>query len=84
MDRFILKSKIHRATLTSTALDYEGSITIDENLLEKAEVKSSMSVSAARARICKSCFRVLRLEKAARAIEPVQPVRVGFLRKDML
>jgi aspartate 1-decarboxylase len=34
----VLKSKIHRATLTGTDLDYEGSITIDENLLEKADI----------------------------------------------
>jgi len=34
----MLKSKIHGATLTGTELDYEGSITIDENLLEKADI----------------------------------------------
>ena len=38
MERFMLKSKIHRATLTGTDLDYERSITIDENLLEKADI----------------------------------------------
>jgi aspartate 1-decarboxylase len=38
MERFMLKSKIHRATLTGIDLDYEGSITIDENLLEKADI----------------------------------------------
>jgi len=38
MERFMLKSKIHRATLTGTDLDYEGSITIDENLLEKVDI----------------------------------------------
>jgi aspartate 1-decarboxylase len=38
MDRFILKSKIHGTTLTGTELDYEGSITIDEDLLEKANI----------------------------------------------
>ncbi len=38
MQRFMLKSKIHRATLTGTDLDYEGSITIDRNLLEKADI----------------------------------------------
>ncbi|MBN3035535.1 MAG: aspartate 1-decarboxylase [Bacteroidales bacterium] len=32
----ILKSKIHRATLTDTELDYIGSITIDEDLMESA------------------------------------------------
>jgi aspartate 1-decarboxylase len=31
----MLRSKIHRATVTETRLDYEGSITIDEALLEK-------------------------------------------------
>lgn len=32
MERFMLKSKIHRATLTGTELDYEGSVTVnDEN-----------------------------------------------------
>ena len=38
MQRFMLKSKIHRATLTGTDLDYEGSITVDQNLLEKADI----------------------------------------------
>ena len=37
MQRFMLKSKIHRATLTGTEIDYEGSISIDENLIEKAD-----------------------------------------------
>ena len=38
MQRFMLKSKIHRATLTGTELDYEGSITIDRDLLDAAEI----------------------------------------------
>jgi len=33
--RWMLRSKIHRATVTETRLDYEGSITIDESLLDK-------------------------------------------------
>ena len=32
----MLRSKIHRATLTGTELDYEGSIAIDRNLIEAA------------------------------------------------
>ncbi len=32
----LLKCKIHRATITSCDLDYEGSISIDRELLEKA------------------------------------------------
>ena len=34
----MLKSKIHRATITATKLDYEGSISIDEELLKKASI----------------------------------------------
>ena len=32
----MLKSKIHRATVTQSALDYIGSITVDEALMEAA------------------------------------------------
>ena len=38
MQRFILKSKIHRATLTGADLAYEGSITIDRDLMEAADL----------------------------------------------
>ena len=38
MQRFMLKSKIHRATLTGTELDYQGSIAIDRDLLEAADM----------------------------------------------
>ncbi len=34
----MLKSKIHRATLTGTEIDYEGSIAIDMNLLDEADI----------------------------------------------
>lgn len=33
--RFVLRSKIHRATVTSADLDYVGSITIDKDLIER-------------------------------------------------
>lgn len=36
MFRTMCKSKIHRATLTQTDLNYEGSITIDETLMNAA------------------------------------------------
>jgi aspartate 1-decarboxylase len=36
MQNFMLKSKIHRATVTDADLHYEGSISIDEKLLEEA------------------------------------------------
>lgn len=38
MQRFMLKSKIHRARVTGVELDYAGSITVDEQLLEQADI----------------------------------------------
>jgi aspartate 1-decarboxylase len=38
MQRFLLKSKIHRATVTEANLDYEGSVTIDEELMRAADI----------------------------------------------
>jgi aspartate 1-decarboxylase len=38
MMRWMCKSKIHRATVTEACLDYQGSITVDENLLEAADI----------------------------------------------
>lgn len=38
MFRTMMKSKIHRATVTEANLNYVGSITIDENLMEAADL----------------------------------------------
>lgn len=38
MKRILLKSKIHRAKVTQTNLNYEGSITIDKMLCKKADI----------------------------------------------
>lgn len=38
MQRLMLKSKIHRATLTGVDLDYEGSIAIDHDLMVAANL----------------------------------------------
>jgi aspartate 1-decarboxylase len=38
MNRTMLKSKIHRATITDSDLHYVGSITIDPDLLEAADI----------------------------------------------
>lgn len=38
MRRSMLKAKIHRATVTAAELHYEGSLTIDANLLEAADI----------------------------------------------
>ena len=36
--RIMLKSKIHRACVTGANLDYEGSITIDQKLMQEADI----------------------------------------------
>jgi aspartate 1-decarboxylase len=38
MLRQMLRAKIHRATVTEACLEYEGSITVDENLLDAAGI----------------------------------------------
>jgi aspartate 1-decarboxylase len=38
MQRTLLKSKIHRATVTEAQLHYEGSVTIDVNLMRAADI----------------------------------------------
>ena len=38
MQRVMFKSKIHRATVTEAELHYEGSLTIDEALMEAADI----------------------------------------------
>ncbi|HOV87855.1 MAG TPA: aspartate 1-decarboxylase [Syntrophobacteraceae bacterium] len=38
MQRVLLKSKIHRAGVTEADLEYEGSLTIDEELMRAADI----------------------------------------------
>jgi len=38
MMRTVLKSKIHRATITETELDYSGSLTLDPDLMAAADL----------------------------------------------
>lgn len=38
MTRKMLKSKIHRATVTEANIEYEGSITIDSDLMRAADI----------------------------------------------
>src|SRR3954469_24283933 len=44
MQRMMLKSKIHRATVTDSDLHYVGSITIDEELLDAADIREHEQV----------------------------------------
>ncbi|WP_338910923.1 aspartate 1-decarboxylase [Mycetohabitans rhizoxinica] len=44
MQRTMLKSKIHRATVTHCELHYEGSCAIDENLLEAANIAENEQI----------------------------------------
>ena len=38
MLRHLFRSKLHRATVTATNLSYQGSLTIDQSLLQAAEI----------------------------------------------
>lgn len=44
MQRTMLKSKIHRVTVTHSELQYEGSCAIDETLLEAADIREYQQV----------------------------------------
>src|SRR4051794_20779804 len=44
MNRTMLKSKIHRATVTGSDLHYVGSITVDADLLEAADIREHEQV----------------------------------------
>ena len=45
MMRIMMKSKIHRATVTQADLDYVGSVTIDANLLDAADLLEGEQVA---------------------------------------
>src|SRR4051794_3644928 len=38
MQRHLMKSKVHRATITSADLHYEGSLTLDQDLMDAADL----------------------------------------------
>jgi aspartate 1-decarboxylase len=44
MQRVMLKSKIHRATVTDCDLHYVGSVTVDPDLLEAADIRDHEQV----------------------------------------
>jgi aspartate 1-decarboxylase len=44
MNRTMLKSKIHRCRITGSDLNYVGSITVDEDLLEAADIREHEQV----------------------------------------
>jgi aspartate 1-decarboxylase len=45
MYRSMLRSKIHRATVTGADLHYEGSVTIDADLMERADIVPHQEVA---------------------------------------
>lgn len=45
--RWMLRSKIHRATVTEARLDYEGSITVDADLLDRCGIRVGEKVTVA-------------------------------------
>ena len=50
MQRTMMKSKIHRATVTDTNVDYVGSITLDPDLMAAADILEFEQVARARRR----------------------------------
>ncbi|MGA8149167.1 MAG: aspartate 1-decarboxylase [Gallionellaceae bacterium] len=44
MQRFMLKSKLHRVRVTRSELHYEGSCAIDENLLDAADIREYQQI----------------------------------------
>ena len=44
MQRTMLKSKLHRVTVTQSELHYEGSCAIDQNLLDAADIKEYQAI----------------------------------------
>ena len=44
MQRTMLKSKLHRVTVTHSELEYEGSCAIDETLLEAADIREYQQI----------------------------------------
>jgi aspartate 1-decarboxylase len=44
MQRIMMKSKIHRATVTGADLNYVGSITLDPRLMELADIRENEQV----------------------------------------
>jgi aspartate 1-decarboxylase len=47
MRRTMMKSKIHRARLTGADLNYEGSLTVDQDLMDRADMLSFERVQIA-------------------------------------
>src|SRR5256714_13895330 len=45
MQRTMMKSKIHRATITGANLEYVGSITLDRSLMELADIREFEQVA---------------------------------------
>jgi len=44
MHRMMLKSKLHRVTVTHSELHYEGSCAIDQNLLDAADIREYQQI----------------------------------------
>jgi len=64
MQRIILKSKIHGATLTDKQLHYEGSIALDRNLIAAADLLPGEVVLVVAVETCTLAFRGDRGAKA--------------------
>jgi aspartate 1-decarboxylase len=48
----MLRSKIHRVTVTGAHLEYEGSLTIDEDLMEAAAILPYEAIVCSNLNVC--------------------------------
>ena len=70
MQRIMLKSKIHRATVTGADLHYEGSVTIERDLMDAADDPQLLALKSRHSADFKQAFQaaVADLEPRDRAI----------------
>ena len=86
----MLKSKIHRATVTQSALDYIGSITVDETLMEATYVicgeanSGIICLNGAAARMVSTGDKVIIMSYAQMTPEEIKenPPKVVFVNDD--
>jgi len=73
MLRTMLKSKIHRATVTDSDLHYVGSLTVDPELLEAADIRPNELVAVVEVNNAAS-FETYTIagERGARARQPIR------------
>lgn len=85
MDIQILKSKIHRATVTDANIDYVGSVTIDEDLMDASNLIENEQVHVLNYRNGERIITyVIKGERGSGIICLNGPAALLFEKKDMV